>query len=93
MQRKGEGSNLFFMIFSWNIKGFNERDKLLKVWNLLREWKVGIVNLQETKLELVSRVVVRGLWGYQHVYLCYLGSRGAFGRILLMWVRKLVEKN
>jgi hypothetical protein len=66
-------------ILSWNVRGFNERDR-----NLLGEWKDDIVCLQETKLELVSRTVVRCLWGCQHVDWWYLGLRRAFGWILLM---------
>lgn len=54
-------------ILSWNVSGLNERDKQLRVKNLLREWKVDIVCLQETKLEHLSRVVAHSLWGCQHV--------------------------
>jgi Mg/Co/Ni transporter MgtE len=28
----------------WNVRGLNDGDKCLRVRNLLREWKVGIVN-------------------------------------------------
>lgn len=70
-------------IISWNVRGLNERDKRLRVKNLLRDWKTYIVCLQETKLEFVSRAVVLNLWGCHHVDWCYLGSRGASGEILL----------
>jgi exonuclease III len=42
-------------------------EKCLRVRNLLREWKVDIVCFQETKLEVMSRSVVRSLWGCHHV--------------------------
>jgi hypothetical protein len=35
---------------------------------------------------------VLSLWGCIHVDWCYLGSLGAFGGILLMWDRRVVEK-
>jgi hypothetical protein len=38
----------------------NERDKCLRVRNLLKGWKVDIVYFQETKLKVVSRNVVVG---------------------------------
>ena len=38
----------------------NERDKCLRVRNLLKGWKVDIVCFQETKLKVVSRNVVVG---------------------------------
>jgi exonuclease III len=52
---------------SWNVRGLNDGDKYLRVRNLLREWKVDIVCFQETKLEVVSRSVVRSLWGCHNV--------------------------
>jgi exonuclease III len=50
-------------ILSWNVRGLNEMNKRLRVRNLLKEWKADIVCLQETKLEVVSRGVVRSLCG------------------------------
>jgi exonuclease III len=38
-------------IISWNVRGLNEIGKRMKVRNLLRQWKVDIVCLQETKLD------------------------------------------
>jgi exonuclease III len=38
---------------SWIVRGFNEGDKHLRVRNLLRERKSGVVCFQETKLEHV----------------------------------------
>jgi hypothetical protein len=49
----------------------------LKDRNLLRQWKVDIICLQETKLELN--------W-------CYLPSSGVSGSILLMSNRRVGEK-
>jgi exonuclease III len=34
---------------------------------LFRNWKTDIVCLQETKLEYISREVIKSLWGSQHV--------------------------
>jgi exonuclease III len=48
-------------ILSWNLKGLNERHKLMRIMNLLREWKIDFVCLQETKLEFLSRAIVHSL--------------------------------
>jgi hypothetical protein len=32
------------------------------------------------------------VWGYHHMDWCFLGSRGTFGGILLMWDKRVVEK-
>jgi exonuclease III len=46
-------------LLSWNVKGFNEGDKRLRVRNLLGLWKAYVICLQESKLELISSSVVR----------------------------------
>jgi hypothetical protein len=79
-------------LISWNVRGLNEVGKRLKVRNLLRLWKADIICLQETKLEYVSNIIVRSLWGCLFADWCYLPSRGAAGGILLMWDRRVVEK-
>ena len=71
-------------IISWNVRGLNEWDERLRVRNLIKNWRLDIVCLQETKLELITRAVIRSLWGGQHVDWSYLGSCGAFGGVLLM---------
>jgi hypothetical protein len=43
-------------------------------------------------LEVLSREMVRSVWGCIHVVWLYLGSRGASRDILLMWDMRLVEK-
>jgi hypothetical protein len=64
----------------------------MKVRNLLRDWKVNIVCLQETKLNTVSRRIVRCLWDCNLVDWCCLDSSEASGGILIMWDKRVVEK-
>ena len=71
-------------IISWNVRGLNEWDERLRVRNLIKNWRLDIVCLQETKLELITRAMIRSLWGGQHVDWSYLGSCGACGGVLLM---------
>ena len=79
-------------ILSWNVRGLNEKEKRIKVRNFLRSWRADIVFLQETKLEWVTRGIVRSIWSFPYIDWLYLGSEGAFGGILLMWDRRVVEK-
>jgi hypothetical protein len=51
-------------IISWNVTGLNKRDKRLRVSNWLRDWKVDIVCLQETKLKGLSSNIICSLWGW-----------------------------
>ena len=79
-------------ILSWNVRGLNEKEKRLKVRNFLRSWRADIVCLQETKLEWVTRGLVRSIWSCPYIDWLYLGSEGASGGILLMWDKRVVEK-
>ena len=79
-------------IITWNVRGLNDLKKRLQVRHLLKLWKMGIMCLQETKLELLTKGIVRNIWGIHHVDWLYLGSMGASGGILLMWDSRVVEK-
>ncbi|KAG2698544.1 hypothetical protein I3760_07G155600 [Carya illinoinensis] len=79
-------------IVSWNICWLNEANKRLRVRDLLQEWKADIVCLQETKLKLIDRKIVRSLWRGSHVDWSFLASNGASGGVVVMWDRLVVEK-
>ncbi|KAG2711493.1 hypothetical protein I3760_04G079300 [Carya illinoinensis] len=55
-------------------------------------WKADIVCLQETKLKLIDRKLVRSLWRGSHVDWSFLASNGASGGVVVMWDRRVVEK-
>ncbi|KAL4606932.1 hypothetical protein ACB092_09G139200 [Castanea dentata] len=74
------------------LRGLNGKDKQLMVCNFLRSWRADIVCMQETKLEWVTRGLVRSIWSCPYIDWLYLGSKGASGGILLMWERRVVEK-
>ena len=79
-------------IISWNVRGLNDRDKRLRVRNLVRKWGPDVICLQETKMESITRAVIRSLWRGQHVDWSYLGFCGASGGVLLMWDTWVVNK-
>jgi exonuclease III len=79
-------------ILSCNARGLNKGGKHLRVKNLLRQWKVDIICLQETKLEFISSSIVKNLWGCPYVEWGYVASRGASSGIFLMWYKRVVTK-
>ncbi|KAG2705942.1 hypothetical protein I3760_05G081100, partial [Carya illinoinensis] len=79
-------------IVSWNVRRLNEDNKRLQIRHLLREWKADIVCLQETKLKLINRNMVRSIWSCTYVDWVYLAAKGASGGILVMWDRRVMEK-
>ena len=72
--------------------GLNDKDKRLRMRNLIKLWKADVICLQETKMAEFSHQVIQSLWGNQHVDWTSLGSNGAASGILLMWDRRMVEK-
>jgi hypothetical protein len=79
-------------ILSWNVRGLNSPNKRIMVRNLLRQWRVDIVCLQETKLELISKTVINSIWGCPYVDWCYVAGIGAAGGILLTWDKRVVSR-
>ncbi|KAG6667876.1 hypothetical protein CIPAW_01G131400 [Carya illinoinensis] len=77
---------------SWNVCGLNEIIKRLRIRNLLREWKANIVCLQQTKLKMINRRIVWSLWSGIHEDWVFLASNGASGGVVVMWDRRVVEK-
>jgi exonuclease III len=45
-------------IISWNVRGLNERDKQMRINNLLKLWTMDIVCFQEMKMESISNCFV-----------------------------------
>lgn len=66
--------------------------KSYKSGTLEKMWKVDVICLQKTKLEVFSISIVKILWACQRVDYLYLGSIGASGGILLLWDCRVVEK-
>jgi hypothetical protein len=74
------------------VRGLNDGSKRLTMRNLIRQWKADLVCLQETKLQSMSRSVIRSLWGGHHVDWLFVGSNGASRGILLLWDKRCLEK-
>ena len=60
--------------------------------NALRMWKGDILFLQETKMEVINRSVVRSLWGSQFVDGDFLDVEGDSNGVLLLWDKRVVQK-
>lgn len=71
-------------IVTWNVRGLNDGAQRIRVHNLLHLWKADMVCLQETKLEVVSKDLVRSLWRCRYIDWICLDSIGASGGIILM---------
>jgi hypothetical protein len=65
-------------IITWNVRVLNDKEKRLRVRNLIKLWGTDVICLQETKLDLITSGIICSLWGSQHVDWLYCGSDGSF---------------
>jgi mannosylglycoprotein endo-beta-mannosidase len=73
------------IICSFNVRGLGSRVKRNKVRELVRNYKVDFLALQETKMEEISAGVVQSLWGSEDCVWVSLPSIGNSGGILSVW--------
>ena len=75
------------------MRGLNEGQKQMRVRNFLQDLKVDIVCFQETKLQCLSCSLVRSPLRCNFVDWVCLDSCGASWGILILWDKRVVEKN
>lgn len=79
-------------ILSWNVRGLNSRERRRRIRSSLKKWRVDIVALQESKIECMSREMVRDLWPGNFIDWVSLEARGTAGGIIMLWDRRVVSK-
>lgn len=75
-------------IISWNVRGLGCQIKWASVKKVIRQSRADIVLLQETKLSVVSDIIVKEVWGYSSARWMCCESVGASRGILLIRNRK-----
>ena len=82
---------MYLRLISWNVRGLNCKVKRSQIKNVLKLWKGEVICLQETKLETVSRAIVRSLWCNRFADWKFLESEGASAGVLIMWDKRVAE--
>lgn len=72
-------------IISYNIRGIGSIIKKREVQELIRKFKPVFCCIQETKLEGMSAIQVKSIWGGDRVNWMVRNSEGRSGGILSMW--------
>nr|XP_009761079.1 PREDICTED: uncharacterized protein LOC104213303 [Nicotiana sylvestris] len=72
-------------------EGMNDPNKRAIIKVGVREWGANLVCFQETKLEVLSDVIVRSVWGGSWVKYDWVPAVGSAGGILLMWDDRSLE--
>ena len=78
-------------LLSWNVRGLNDPKirEILRNW--LRNWKVDVVCLQETKLDKVDWRLIQSIWGNRYVAWEVLNAVNTAGGVHLLWDKQVLE--
>jgi hypothetical protein len=78
-------------ILSWNVSGLNDARKRISINNFLKNWKLDVVCLQETKMDNFDSGVIQSMWVGPFMGWLTLLAAGTSDAILLMWDKRTVE--
>ncbi|GJU46115.1 RNA-directed DNA polymerase, eukaryota [Tanacetum coccineum] len=81
------------MLLSFNVQGLGHKTKKERVKELNNKQGVNFLALQETKLEVISHLDVKFLWGNSNFQFVASGSAGNSGGILCVWEESVFIKD
>jgi exonuclease III len=74
-----------WMVLDWNVKGLNDKDKRLAVYNKIEESNCSVVCLQETKCHSFDHSFNRSFCPKRFDRFAFSPSIGASGGIIVLW--------
>ena len=78
-------------ILSWNVRGANHCDKRKVIKALIKKNKVDLVCLQETKIQEMTRGIIRSIGVGRFLDWGTVDSRGSAGGIVVLWDSRVLE--
>ena len=78
-------------ILSWNVRGANESSKRKIIKNYVRDQRVDLICIQETKIQAMSEGIVRSLGTGRFIDWRALNAEGATGGILICWDKRALD--
>ena len=78
-------------IMSWNVRGVNDPDRRKIIRNFIRNQRVDLVCIQETKIQEMTTAVARSLGVGRLSDWRALNAEGSAGGIILFWDKKTME--
>ena len=78
-------------LLSWNVRGANDRSKRKIIKTFIRNQKVDLLCIQETKIQPMSEGVVRSLGSGRFLDWRALDADGAAGGLLICWDKRSLE--
>ena len=78
-------------ILSWNVRGVNNLEKRKVIKQFIRDQRVDLVCLQETKVQNMNLRMARSLGARRFSDWVSVDASGSAGGILLMWDKRSLE--
>ena len=78
-------------ILCWNVRGANDSCKRKLIKAFVRNQKVDLLCIQETKIQLMSEGLVRSIGVGRYLDWRALDASGSAGGILICWDKRLLE--
>ena len=78
-------------LLSWNVRGANNCDKRKVIKALIKKNRVDLVCLHETKIQEMSRGLIRSLGVGRRLEWGTVDSRGTTGGIVVIWDNRVLE--
>ena len=78
-------------LLSWNVRGANEKEKRKIIKTFIRNQRVDLMCIQETKIQSMSEGVVRSLGSGRFLDWRALDASGTAGGILICWDKRTLE--
>jgi hypothetical protein len=76
---------LDWKVLDWNVRGLNDKDKRLLVYNKIEESQCAIICLQETKRQDFDHSFIRSFCPKRFDHFVFSPSDGAFGGLIVLW--------
>ena len=78
-------------ILSWNVRGANDSSKRKVIKTFIRNQRVDLICIQETKIQSMSEGIVRSLGSGRFLDWKAMNAEGASGGILICWDRRSLD--
>ena len=82
---------LDWRVLCWNVRGLNDKDKRLLIYNKIDESNCSVICLQETKCEDFDHAFIRTFCPKRFDRFVFSPSVGASGGLIVLWNSKVFE--
>ena len=78
-------------ILSWNVRGANDSSKKKVIKTFIRNQRVDLICIQETKIQAMSDSIARSIGSGRFLDWKAVNAKGASGGILICWDRRSLD--